>query len=283
MVREIKDMGFDRIELNFTLTYKDICDIISIKDKEGIEVTSLHNFCPIPKGVSPKRASPDYYSLSSLDEDERKRAIENTKVTIETAHKLYAPVVILHAGRVAITDRTRELAEAIDDKESYERIKDLMIKERSRESSKYFDKVISSIEELLSFAEENNVILGIENRYYHSEIPSIDEMGILFERFSKNDYIGYWHDTGHAQIFQNIGLHEHKVFLDRFAAKMIGIHLHDVTGIADHKAPLQGDFDFSMLKPYLKKDTLLVLEPHFPATSLEIKKGVLYLRELFEN
>lgn len=281
MVEQIKEMGFDKIELNFTLTSKDICDIISIKDKEGIEITSLHNFCPIPEGVNPKKASPDYYSLSSLDESERKKAIDATKITIETARRLNAPAVILHLGKIEIRDRTRELAAILDDKANYKRVKKSMVEERAQRASFYFVKALKSVEELLGFAKKEGIKLGIENRYYYNEIPSVDEMEILLNRFN-DGYIGYWHDTGHAQIFQNIGLFDHKKgYLDRLASKMIGVHLHDVAGTDDHRAPLQGSFDFSILKPYLRKGTLMVLEPHQPATPSHIKKGAAYLAKLY--
>ncbi len=280
MINEITKMGFRKIELNFTLTSKDICDIIFIKDREGIEITSLHNFCPIPKGVRRERASPDYYSLSSLDEGERKKAIDATKTTIETAAKLNARVVILHTGGVEIKDKTKRLAAVLDDKPRYEELKSRMLKERAENSPDYFAKALSSIEELLAFTKKQDVLLGIENRYYYSEIPSIDEMGILLDRFN-DEHIGYWHDVGHAQIFENIGLFEHKDYLDRFSSRMIGIHLHDITGTQDHLAPLQGGLDFSILKPYVRKDMLLVLEPHYPATSDQIRKGAEYLASLF--
>jgi sugar phosphate isomerase/epimerase len=62
---------------------------------------------------------------------------------------------------------------------------------------------------------------------------------------------------------------------------MIGIHLHDVKGIDDHRAPLKGDFDFSMLRPYLKKETLMVIETQRHATISDIRRGAEYLSDLY--
>jgi sugar phosphate isomerase/epimerase len=79
-----------------------------------------------------------------------------------------------------------------------------------------------------------------------------------------------------------MGLYDHKRdFLDRLGSRLIGIHLHDVTGVDDHRAPLMGSFDFSILKPYIKKDTLLVLEPHYPAAPDEIIRGAEHISKLF--
>lgn len=281
MVKELKGMGFDRIELNFTLTSRDIYDIISLKEREGIEITSLHNFCPIPEGLTPDEASPDYYSLSSLDEDERKKAMDATKITIETARKLGAAVVILHLGYVSVKDKTRRLARHLGNKDNYGRIIRLMREERQGLAARHFEKTHLSVEELLRSAKAEDIILGIENRYYYREIPSLDEIGVLLDRFD-DDHVGYWHDAGHAQIFQNLRLLEHKDYLDRYASRLVGIHLHDITGMDDHLAPLQGDFDFSVLRPYIKKDIPLVLEIHYPeATADDIKRGVNHLAKLF--
>lgn len=280
MIDQILDIGFTRIELNFTLTHRDVCDIISMRQRKGIVITSLHNYCPIPEGVDPKDASPDYYSLSSIDMEERGKAIDATKTTIETARDLDAKAVVLHLGKVEIKDRTRELAATLDDKANYKRVKERMVEERSQKARPYFEMASLSLSELLPVAKAHDIKLGIENRYYYNEIPSIDEMQILLDHF-KDDSIGYWHDTGHAQIFQNIGMFDHRDYLERYASRMIGVHLHDITGPHDHRAPLQGTFDFSVLKPYIKKETLLILEPHYPATPKEITKGAKYLAKLF--
>ncbi|NQT07394.1 MAG: hypothetical protein HQ575_07635, partial [Candidatus Omnitrophica bacterium] len=113
MLNQIKDAGFGKIELNFGLTANDVNDIIRIKERGLIEVTSLHNFCPIPRGATPAKASPDYYSLSSKNEKERRRAVAATKVTIDTARSLGAKAVVLHLGRVNVKDRTRKLGAAL--------------------------------------------------------------------------------------------------------------------------------------------------------------------------
>lgn len=280
MLKEIRDIGFNKIELNFTLTSKDISDIASVKDGLGIEVTSLHNFCPIPVESSITDASPDYYPLSSLDEGLRGKAVNATKKTIETAKRLSARAVILHLGRVEIRDKTRKLGGNLDHASRHAKIKSKMLEERREKSAGHFEQALKSLNELSGFAKKAGITLGIENRFYYREIPSPDEMQIILDTF-KDDHIGYWHDVGHAQISENVGLYNHKKdYLDRFSHRMVGMHLHDSKDIDDHRAPAQGNFDFSILKPYIKKDTLLVLEPQFPASPREIKDGVKQLTKI---
>ncbi|NIS46468.1 MAG: hypothetical protein GWN76_11420, partial [candidate division Zixibacteria bacterium] len=44
------------------------------------------------------------------------------------------------------------------------------------------------------------------------------------------------------------------------AAWLIGVHLHDAIGLDDHIPPGSGEIDFAALKPFLKADTIKVIE-----------------------
>ena len=47
LVDEILNLGFNRIELNFTISPSMFEEILSLQKKGKIEVTSLHNFLPL--------------------------------------------------------------------------------------------------------------------------------------------------------------------------------------------------------------------------------------------
>jgi sugar phosphate isomerase/epimerase len=64
---------------------------------------------------------------------------------------------------------------------------------------------------------------------------------------------------------------------------MIGVHLHDCVGIEDHCAPSQGEIDFAMLKPYIRKETLMVIEAHSPVTGSDLKKSREFLKSIFDG
>lgn len=283
MIAQIKAIGFRSVELNFSLTDSMVNDIINLKNNNQIEIASIHNFCPLPDGISINQATPDYYNLASLIEEERRKAIFYTRRTIELAKRLDARCIILHCGRVEVKDKTKDLFEAKNTNPlRYDQLKKEMTRERTDKIAAHLEKLLLSLAEINKFAKDCGISIGIENRYYYREIPSMEEIGIILGAI-KDSNLYYWHDVGHAQVWENLGLCTHLDFLRNYNKRMIGIHLHDIIGIKDHKAPLEGSFDFNILKPFIHRDLLFVLEPHQPATQDEIKKAVMYLENLFKD
>lgn len=277
IIDEIKDAGFDTVELNFALTESMVEEILALKESGAIKVSSLHNICPLPPEIAPERASPDYYSLSSPEETERRRAVKAAENTLIYAKRLGARAVVLHAGRIEMKDRTRELAAAKDEPGRFESLRSELIRQRRELGRPFFENVVRSLEELVPFANGLGVAIGVENRYYYREIPVMEEFEELFARFSPGD-LYYWHDAGHAEVFERLGLAHHKESLKRLSGRLLGMHLHDIIGpITDHRAPGKGTFDFSIVKPYIKPETILVMEVHEPATAQDIRLGADHL------
>jgi len=278
---EIKQTGFRELELSFNLTRP---MVEGIAKSAGFTVRSLHNFCPIPDEVPRQLALPDCYSMAATDSEERALAVKNTKRTIDTAKKLGAEAVVLHCGRVEIADRTRDLIEmyekGLSNTQEFNELKSSIIKERVNLIGPFFENTLASLKELNQHAQKQGISLGVENRFYYREIPTLEEIGIILDKF-KDSRVFYWHDTGHAQVMQNLGLAEHRRFLDLYADRMLGIHLHDLRGCQDHMAPGEGQFDFSFLCPYLKNNIIKVVEAHDPATALDIKRSKSFLEGLY--
>jgi len=286
MLFEIKELGIDKIELSFNITPAMLESIKEAVKSAEIQVTSIHNYCPIPEGMKRQEALPDCYSVASLNEDERKSAVKFAKRSIDTAVELEANAVVLHCGRVEIPDKTRELIGLFDmglkGTPEFESLRNQLIREREALSQAHFEQAIRSLEELNSYAMRKLVALGVETRFYHREIPSLEEVGLILEHF-KNSSIYYWHDTGHAQLMENLGIAKHREYLERYSARMFGMHLHDISGCFDHQAPPKGGVDFAMVKQFARKEMIKVLEIHHPATAQEIKQSIEYLTRTFNG
>ena len=284
LIREIKELGFNEVELSFNLTGEIVSDIHKAVSRKEVRVTALHNYCPIPGGFSRSAGLPDCLSLAAADENERLNAVKYSQRTIEAAARLNAKAVILHCGRVEIFDFTRKLMSLYEAgtlaAAEGKKLKAQIQKERLGSIKPHFAAALKSLDVLARCAAKLKVKLGIENRFYFREIPSFEEIGDILKYF-KDAQIYYWHDTGHAQLWQNLGFIKHEDYLKRYSGRLLGIHLHDIEGAKDHLAPLKGNLDFGMLKKYIKPDTLLTIEAHHPATAEDIVSAKKYLEGLF--
>src|SRR3982750_1217570 len=107
MLREIVDLGFDRIELGHGIRISLMPGIQKMFDSGKVKFSSLHNFCPLP--VEVMHASPDCYKFSSPYGKERERAIKQTFQTIDFAERLGAPFIVMHLGEVPMKSVTNSL------------------------------------------------------------------------------------------------------------------------------------------------------------------------------
>jgi sugar phosphate isomerase/epimerase len=136
-----------------------------------------------------------------------------------------------------------------------------------------------ALEPLLIPAERLGVAIGIEIRNHLHEVPSPNEIARILETFHGAP-IGYWHDVGHAEVQERVGLLNQQAVLDRFTKdvgeQLLGVHLHDVRGLEDHLPPGQGTVDFTRLAPLLA-GCFKVLEVR-PAPVGQVREGVEVLR-----
>lgn len=269
----LEELRLSAIELDFRVTAEQLEKIKPSLDSE-IKVISVHNFCPVPDGVRPEKASGDLFNLASLDWEERRLAIRYTIRTIELAHELEAEVVVLHLGFVVLEGlKAGFYREGVLEGEK----RDEFLKEREKKAPKHLDALFLALEPIAKRAEALGVVLGIENRNFPHEIPSMEEIGLVLEAFEGAPF-AYWHDVGHAHVLECLGFLKQKELLERYKDHLIGIHLHDARGLKDHLPLGKGEVDLQVLRPFLTQ-TQKVLEVHPPVEKEELKEGLSYLRD----
>ena len=281
LLNKISDFGLKAVELEYRINNETYAQMKPFLKKKKLKVLSIHNFFPVPDVL--ETGSGDAFLLSSPDEDERKRAVEYTIRTIEHANDLEAGAVVLHLGNTGIDAYKKELFKFYDDGEinceKFLKFLDEIKNERNKVKARFFDAVLFSLEKLNKVAEKENIMLGIENRYYFHQLPDFEEMGIILKKFNGSN-IRYWHDVGHAETWNNLGLVKHEEWLKAYGEILLGIHLHDCEGYGDHNAPGKGKVDFNMVKKYLKPETIKIIEVEPEVTYESLKEGIEFLRKL---
>ena len=283
MLREIRDLGFEYAELSHGTRISLLPGILDAVAAGEIKISSLHNFCPLPIGVN--FSAPNLYRLSAERPAERENALRYTRKTIEMAARLKALVVVLHYGAIDMKDYTEKLLEmaARGEKESpkYQKLCDELIKKREHLKERHIERANELIKQLLPEVENLGLKLGIENREAVEELPLEMDYSFLFRELSSPAVV-YWHDTGHAQIKENLGFIHHAMHLESQRDRLFGFHIHDVQFPGqDHCAPGTGTVDFAALAPMVKPGHVKVFEfgPSMPMEN--VKQGVEHVRRLW--
>ncbi len=280
LVSAIKETGISALELEFRISQKTFANIKKNRQKWGIRIVSLHAVCP----SLPKRGkSAERFLICDADEDNRAKGIKDVLQTLRNAADVGARAVVVHCGRVPIEDPFFKIINLygqgkLGTAETQVIMHDMMT-QRSVKAEKCLPGLLKSMDELNTEAEKLGVSIGIENRYYYAEFPNMDELEIILSRFDGGK-IGYWHDTGHAHVMETLYGVQQKKLLEKFGKHLIGIHLHDVqNGYTDHNEPGSGEIDFDMIRPFLKEDTIRVMELNKRVSVEGAVSGVEFLRE----
>lgn len=272
-----RDLGFAGIELNHQVDERMLLGL----ELSEQPIRSIHEPCPaaIPADVLKTQD----LLISSLVEDRRRQGVDSIKRSIDLARQLGTAAVVVHSGQV-LTDGAAEnelrmlFSSERAGSPEYQHSKDDFIQRRSGLARPHMQAVKRSLLELLDYVGGAGIRLGLENRYHFLDIPGLEEMAELLE-LAPPDRLGFIYDVGHAQALDRLGFYSHEAWLKRYAGRMIGVHLHDVLGVSDHRAPGLGEVDFHSVGSYLPKTAFRTLELQGSNTPEQIQAGMEILVE----
>ena len=269
MLREMADLGFSHVELSHGIRITLVPGILKAMDEGFIKVSSTHNFCPLPTGIT--QAAPNLFEPSDGDAQQHDQWLRQTKRSLDFGQQVKARALVLHLGSVKFSwfNPVNKLeayfekhpgAKLADDKR-YVALRDKVMKKMQARKHPFWIQVKASLEEIRGYAAERGIALGCENRENVGELPIDGEFEELLASMTQPNTAGYWHDTGHAHIKEQLALLNHREHLEKNAARLIGFHLHDVSAEGkDHQPVGSGQIDFKMVSSFWKPHHLLTLE-----------------------
>lgn len=269
MLKEIADMGFTHAELSHGIRIVLVPGILKAVEDGLIKISSTHNFCPLPAGVT--QSAPNLFEPSQEEPREHEQWLRHTKRSIDFAAQVKARVLVLHLGsvkfwlfppgrKVQAHLRNNPDIEVATDPKYQAVLRKACAKLRGR-MGPFWKQVQKSLGEISAYAKARGIALGCENREKFEELPLDDDFPSLFEALGPETPCGYWHDTGHADIKEGMGVISHRLHLERNAERLLGFHLHDVSAAGkDHQAVGSGRIDFDMISSFWRPEHLLTLE-----------------------
>ncbi len=283
MLREIREMGFEYAELSHGIRLSLVPGILDAVKAGEMKISTVHNFCPLPVGIT--SPAPNLYEFSSDRERDRQLALKHTLTTLDFAARVGAQLVVLHFGSMDLKDYTGKLKELLErGKQGTPEFKKLTAEANTaRESKKkrFYDHSCAMLMDLVTEARKRGLKFGIEIREAVEELPVESDFKSLLEEFTAPT-VYYWHDTGHAQIKQDLGFIDHAQFLGERASRLAGFHIHDVKFPArDHFPPGEGDINYAALKPFVKPEHIKVFElsPKVPVEAA--RAGIAHLKSIW--
>lgn len=283
MLKEMADLGFEYVELSHGTRITLVPGVIRAVEEGVVKVSSTHNFCPLPTGVV--QAAPNLFEPSVKEHREHDQWLRHTKRSIDFAAQVKAKVLVCHLGSVTFfwfnpARRLRKyLAENHDagrtgEDRAYQALLQKCLAKLRKRMPPFWAQVKSSIEEVLDHARQKGVKLGFENRERFEELPLDADHAEFLASFPADAPIGYWHDTGHADIKEGMGLLNHRQHLAALASRTLGYHLHDVSAQGmDHQPVGDGHIDFKMVSEFWQPEQLLTLELSPRTTAEDIRRS----------
>lgn len=284
LVERCKAMNVDGLELDYRLPAPLFQQVVASLRGSGLQVLSVHNFCPVPAPVPWDRICAEPFLLSHLDREERLRAVQWTLRTMERADHVGARLVVVHCGRVVMDPELTALITSWEatgpDGKEFRTLMDRKLEERRARVAPFLHALLWSLDRLAREAERLNVTLGLENRAHYHEMPGPEEYPVIFKEL-EGAPLAYWHDTGHGHLMEIFGWGNPMEMLETWKQRLCGIHLHDADGPNDHLPPGSGRILFGPVVEVARDRGCPVIVEVKPGTGEQnLRDGIDFVRKL---
>ena len=273
-------LGFSHAEINYVIPPAGVDALI---ESNHVAFSSIHS--PCPRIRMPNGKMSDALNLAATDEDERRQAVDVAKASIDTAVRANASLLVVHLGGIGggIFKEEMQLRKLYDsgtrDGDEIDRLRRSAMERRRDEQPQYFPRAQQSLAEIAEYAASRGVTVGLENRYHFHEFPDPDEMAELLAAYPPK-VAGVWLDVGHAEVLDRLGLGGRRRWLDENGERCVGTHVHDIDGLADHRAPGHGTTDWPHYAAKLPPHIPRVFEINQKTPEDQVAAGIPFLRSV---
>lgn len=273
------ELGFPHIEINYVIPPDGVEALLA---SNHVAVSSVHSPCPRVK--SPDGRMSDALNLAADDPEERELAVLYAYAAVDVARRAGAPYVVVHLGGVghAIFEEERQLRrlydEGVREGKHVESLRRNATERRREGHAGYWPNARKSLAEITGYASRFGIAVGLENRYHFHEFPNTDETHELLTDYPP-DVAGFWLDVGHAEVLERLGLAVSHRWLNELAGRCIGTHVHDVDGLADHRAPGHGTADWDHFSGKLPPHIPRIFEINQKIDEEQVAASIPFLRE----
>jgi sugar phosphate isomerase/epimerase len=251
-------MGFRRLELGLTETPPSMEGLEDSQRETGVSIPSLVAGCR-----DPLNGSMAVERLGSLVTEECERAMNSVRRHVRLAHSWGCNVVVVRGNKVEDPDLRREAAELRSRWDGDGLTPELQeevvrfVQNVQKSAQKHIEQFCRSLHRLAK--ESPETVFAIEPGREIDDMLGFDAMGWVMDDLESVG-LTYWHDVGRIHLREKLGLPPQGEWLERFGARMAGIHLQDAAEEETEMPIGLGEVDFKLLGEYVPADAERVLE-----------------------
>ncbi len=271
-------MGFRAIELGLSESPVPLTGFEDTRRETGVRLAAVVAGC-----LRPRVERMPCTMLSSPRDEEREQAKLSIRRHIQLAQRLGAPVVVLRGSSIAdpklhseAEDLNHRLAREGATDELREQVRAFVTRVQKK-GQRQIDHLCRSLHSLRQEFPETR--LALEAGVHIDDLLSFEGMGWVLDDLAKQD-IGYWHDVGKIHLRELVGLQPQGQWLDTYASRMVGIHLHDAVEQESEMPPGLGQVDFKLIASYIPQAATRVVEVNPRHGRAEVLASVQFLNDL---